>query len=277
MEHRCVMFVSKLTSDLRERHPRYLLGQVHTDLTGQRDRLGIIPGLQILDAHAEVICNGLLDHLNGDRLLVAVKNLTQSVLSQGQCDLRLMKGGEGDQSYERSLEFPDIRFDLTGDIQSNVIRKRDVLEVRFLREDCDLCFQIGRLDVCDQTPFKPGVKPLLESRNVSGWAIRREYELFMRVVEGVESMKELFLSPFFCGDELDVVYKEDVIIAIAFPEAEHLVIADRTDQVVGELFRGDIGQTQTSVPALDFVSDGMHQVGLPKTDTSIHEQRVISF
>ena len=59
-------------------------------------------------------------------------------------------------------------------------------------------FQVRRLDVRNQSPFKSGMESFLQRRDLSGRAIGRDDDLFVGVIEGVERMKELFLGPFLC-------------------------------------------------------------------------------
>src|SRR6187551_3809007 len=113
-----------------------------------------------------------------------------------------MKRRIGYQANQCTFQLPNVRFDLAGDIEGNIIRQRNVLTLRLLCEDGDFGFEVGRLYVGDQTPLKPGMKPLLERWNIARRAVRGEYELLVRVVESVKGVKELLLSSFLGSDEL---------------------------------------------------------------------------
>ena len=54
-------------------------------------------------------------------------------------------------------------------------------------------------------------------------------------------MKELFLGALLARDELNIIYKKHIVIAVPFFEAEHLVVADRVNHFVREFLRGDVG------------------------------------
>src|SRR5207244_13285338 len=51
-------------------------------------------------------------------------------------------------------------------------------------------------------------QPFFERGNFVRRAVAAEHNLLLRVVEGVERMKELGLCPFFAGKKLDVVDEE---------------------------------------------------------------------
>jgi hypothetical protein len=79
-----------------------------------------------------------------------------------------------------------------------------------------------------------GPEALLEVRDLLRRAIAREDHLPLghEVLVGVE---ELFLGALLAGQELDVVDQEEVDRAVPLAELRGLVVADRGDQVVGEL------------------------------------------
>ena len=49
-------------------------------------------------------------------------------------------------------------------------------------------------------------------------------------------MKEFFLRRFFSCNELDIVHQQNINLAVPIAEAGGVMAANRTDQVVGELF-----------------------------------------
>ena len=53
-------------------------------------------------------------------------------------------------------------------------------------------------------------------------------------------MEEFGLSPLFPGNELDVVDQEDIHPSKFISKLIHLLIAERVDQLIRELFRGDV-------------------------------------
>ena len=65
--------------------------------------------------------------------------------------------------------------------------------------------------------------------------------------------------------ELDVVDQQHVDVAIAALEGLRLVVTDRVDEVVGELFRADVEHSSAGIEAARIVTDGVQQVGLAQT------------
>ena len=55
-------------------------------------------------------------------------------------------------------------------------------------------------------------------------------------------MEKFFLSTFFSYDELNIVDKQGVVIAVLFPEfrgGDVVFITDRVNQLIGELLGGN--------------------------------------
>ncbi len=94
-------------------------------------------------------------------------------------------------------------------------------------------------------------------------------------MQGVEGVEELFLGALFLGKELNVVDQQHVHIAELVAEAGHLVVAQRVDHLVGELLAGYVADGGLGLLPLDFVADGLHQVGLPHSHATIKEERVV--
>jgi len=76
---------------------------------------------------------------------------------------------------------------------------------------------------------------------------------------------------------MDVIDQQHIDIAELVAEADHLVVAQRVDHLVGELLAGDIADGRLREALLDLVPDGLHQVGLAHADAAIQEQRVVGF
>ena len=94
-------------------------------------------------------------------------------------------------------------------------------------------------------------------------------------MQGVEGVEELLLRLHLAGKELDVVDEQHVDVAIKTLERARAVIADRVDELVGELFRVDVADPEPRVDLADIVTDGVQQVGLAQSRGAIDEQRVV--
>ncbi len=97
----------------------------------------------------------------------------------------------------------------------------------------------------------------------------------MRFVERVEGVEELFLGRLLARHELDVVYEQQVHLPELVPELLHLLVAEAVDHLVHELFGGVVADLRLAVLGEDLVPDGVHQVGLAKTDAAVDEERVV--
>ena len=96
-------------------------------------------------------------------------------------------------------------------------------------------------------------------------------------MQRIERMKKFFLGSFLLRQKLNVVYQQHVHVAELVSEAGHLVVTQRVDHLVGELLAGEIADGRLRQQALDFVTDGLHQVGLAHADATIQEQWVVGF
>ncbi len=59
----------------------------------------------------------------------------------------------------------------------------------------------------------------------------------MRFIQRIEGVEEFFLRPFLARQKLNVVDHQHIDIAVALPEVDHLVVANRVDDLVRKLFR----------------------------------------
>src|SRR5438093_3096687 len=97
----------------------------------------------------------------------------------------------------------------------------------------------------------------------------------MSVEKRIERVKEFFLGTLFASKKLDVVYQEEIDLAITLSEFDQITVLDRVDELVDEQFTGDINHLYVFLLGPNVLADGLHQVGLAKTDTAINEQRVV--
>ena len=77
-------------------------------------------------------------------------------------------------------------------------------------QDRESCFQVRGLDVGDQTPCEARVEPFLDRRDVLGRAVARNHNLFLRVMQFVESVEELFLCAVFRAERLNIVDQQNI-------------------------------------------------------------------
>ena len=97
----------------------------------------------------------------------------------------------------------------------------------------------------------------------------------MSIEKRIERVKEFFLRTLLASEKLDVVYQEEIDLAITLSEFDQITVLDRVDELVDEQFTGDINHLYVFLLGPNVLADGLHQVGLAKTDTAINEQRVV--
>ena len=95
------------------------------------------------------------------------------------------------------------------------------------------------------------------------------------LVERVERVEEFLLRGVFAGDELDVVHQQNVGLAVLFVKLAHGALANRVDELVGELVALDVQRAHLRVRLLDVVADGVQQVGLAEARVPVDEERVV--
>src|SRR5262245_16775919 len=95
--------------------------------------------------------------------------------------------------------------DLARNIKSNVVRQLKVLKLGLFFQDRNLGFQIGWLNVGDQTRTEARLETLLNVRNHVRQTVAGKYNLLLGVVKVVEGVEKLFLSCLFPRDELNIV------------------------------------------------------------------------
>ena len=96
-------------------------------------------------------------------------------------------------------------------------------------------------------------------------------------LESIESVKELFLSPFFSGDELDVVEEKDINPAKGLTEGLHLLSTDAIDELVDELLGCHVRDLATRVRFNHAVADRVQEMGLAEPGAAIDIERVVGF
>lgn len=116
---------------------------------------------------------------------------------------------------------------------------------------------------------------MFEGGNLLRRAVGGHDDLFVVLVQGVEGVEELFLGAFFTREELDVVYKEEVDVAIHVLELLATVGLYGVDELVGEGLAGNVDDLGFWVLGHHFVADGLDDVGFAETYTAKYEERIV--
>ena len=77
------------------------------------------------------------------------------------------------------------------------------------------------------------------------------------IVQCVKGVEEGFLGLVFAREELNVIHQQNVDIAVLSLELRGLVVLDRIDEVVGELFAGYVSHLGSWLQVDGVVADGV--------------------
>ena len=88
-------------------------------------------------------------------------------------------------------------------------------------------------------------------------------------------MEEFLLCPLFSCDELNVIDQQEVDRPVARAEGGRVVVADRIDELIGEVLGRTIDDHRAGKQANSPVTNRVEQVRLAEADAAIDEQRVI--
>ena len=105
-------------------------------------------------------------------------------------------------------------------------------------------------------------------------AVAGEDHLLVRIVEGVEGMKQLFLSLGLVLQEMDVVDEQDVDAAVLVLEEMVLFVADCLDELVRKGLGGHVGDLEGVELRVSGVSNRLDQVCLAEADPTVDETGV---
>src|SRR5699024_8399583 len=139
------------------------------------------------------------------------------------------------------------------------------------------CFDVVRRDSGDKAPFKAAAQPVLESRTLLWWTGARNDDLLVVLMQCIERMEECRLCRFLACEELYIVNQQYIHIPVPVPEGFGLVVPDGVYELIREFFTGQVGNFCVRPVLQHIMSDGMHQVRLAETDTSVYEKRIIRF
>ena len=176
-----------------------MLGQVHGNLPRIDDRTRIVLGFDLDQSQAELLGHHLLDGFDGDLARLRVDKILEHLLRVRQRDLSADQGGMSNQTDQRSFQFANVRADVRGDVESDVGGQCDLLLLGFLLKNRDFGFEIGRLDVGDQSPLEAAAQAVFDLGELLGRAVAGDDDLLHRLVQRVEGVEELFLGALLAG------------------------------------------------------------------------------
>jgi hypothetical protein len=93
-------------------------------------------------------------------------------------------------------------------------------------------------------------------------------------MEGIEGMEQALLRLLFTGYKLNIIQEQDIYTAIFVPEVLASPLSDSADELVSELFSGDIHHPRANSYRLP--ADGMQEMGLSQAYTTVNKQRIVA-
>ena len=170
-------------------------------------------------------------------------DVAELLLSHFNRDFLFFQAAAGHKFIEGTFQFTDVGFDIGSDIFDDVIIYLITVKFFFFPEDCHTCFVVGRGDVCNKTPFKAGTETSFQSLHFFRRFIRRNNDLLFIAVQIIKSMEKFFLRGFFSYNELDIINKKYVNIAVFLTKTGScsvVVVTDGFDQFIRKGFTGHI-------------------------------------
>ena len=89
-------------------------------------------------------------------------------------------------------------------------------------------------------------------------------------------MEELLLHTLFSGEELYIVDKEQVSVAVFLVEVGDKLVFKSLDKVISESLTGNVDDIEIRVVLLYFLGDSGDEVGLAHTGRAVDKQRIIA-
>ena len=263
-------------ADARGRKLGLLPNEIHGDLPGLRDFAVAPLGEQVRLADAEIPRDGLDDGFGrrGARFCRG-HDPVERFLGDIQRDLAAVQLGHGVDASERALELADIGFDLFCDVVKHAVGYVDVLQLGLFVKDRDARFIVRLLDIRDQSPFEAGAKAFLQRWNFLRRPVGGYDDLLAVSVQLVEGMEEFLLRRGLSRDELYVVDHEHIDGAQPVAQLLAGALGDGVDQLICEVFGGDVEQLRVRIVPVNMVADGVHQVRLAQSRAAVEKERIV--
>ncbi len=254
----------------------HLARDVHRELAREGDDARALLALELLRAQVEVVGNGALDEVDGDvRLLGRGEDVLELRTGDFDGDVLVDELGVRDELGERRLEVPDVGRDVVTDEADRLLRDVQVERLDLLLEDGVARLVAGRLKVDVQPALESASQAVGEVAELAHRPVAGEDHLLVRVVERVEGVEELLLRLRFLLQEVDVVDQQHVGVAVLRLELVRVLLADRLDELGGEVLRGHVDDLHVVHLVVDRVADGLDEVGLAESDAAVDEARVV--
>ena len=158
---------------------------------------------------------------------------------------------------------------------SGINREQDALELGFLLQNRDAPLEFRSIDLRDETRREPRDEAIGNPFEVLRRHIAGEHDGPLEQIERVERVKELLLRLIFSRKKLNVVQQEGVAgIAVPLAEFGHRRGLERRDELVDEVFRGDIDDARVRLLFEQPVANRIDEMRLAQARSTAEKQRI---
>ena len=156
--------------------------------------------LHVIEGDVVIVGDERLDALHVDGLARARRNdIGEQPRRLFGIDRPLVHGGEGLHACKSAFELADVALHFVRDEAEDVFWNQGAVVAELGMENGEASLEIRGLDVGDEAPFESRPQPVLEGRDFLGRTIRRDDDLLVDLMEGVEGVEELIIRPVFAG------------------------------------------------------------------------------
>ena len=270
------MVLAEFLADVRQAQIGQLPDQIHGDLTGLSDALGLLAAAQGHLVHGVELAHLRNDQAGGGQgVAFGLEHIVNGPGNVLQIQGHVVQIPVGQDLLDGAFDLTDIVGDIDGDVVAYII-------VQIQTQMLGLVFQNGHtglvvrgLDVRQQTPLETGLQTVFQGQHIAGTTVGGHDDLLMLLVELVEGMEKFFLGGFLAGDELDIVDEEQIGLPILAAELDILTALNGSDQLVGELVALDVDDLGVRLLLADAIGDGVEQMGLAHAGRAVDEQGVV--
>ena len=150
--------------------------------------------------------------------------MLQRLLRHAQRDGLPGEGRHCDQPSQRALQFTDVRLGLRGDEDAHVLWQVDPFRLGLLSR---MAILVSRSGACTSTinPHSKRERSRSTKPDSCSARIAGDHDLFVVIIQFVESVEELFLGPFFPGQNVNVVDQQHIRRTIVAMKRRHAIRA----------------------------------------------------
>lgn len=196
-------------TDLRQRDFDVLPQNIHCQLTRDRYFCRTFLPKQIVHVHAFHLSHDLKNFARRDVFLLR-HQISQCHFDKAWSQCGAAQIGIRNNPVQRAFQLADVRLHPPRNTFQNIIRHLSPSPLCLRTQDRETGLQIGRLDIRRESPLKSGTEAFLQRNERLRRAIRRNDDLLILPMQGVERVEKFFLCRFFTGNKLNIVDQQHI-------------------------------------------------------------------